>query len=75
MKMLNPSSLLKFSLVALALTSLSALADTGHHPVSVEAEIIRAVSSQADAHQQKSLAQPKHRSLLSKEIREPKSTN
>jgi|GEM_PF-4971907 len=72
--MTNPNKLLKLSLAALALTSLSALANTGNEPVNIESEFVRAISSEqvgtaAQIHQQ----QPKHRLLLNKEVREPRS--
>ncbi len=70
----NLKSMIVLSLAAFALTTVSAFASTGNEPVSVENEIVRALSSQAAANNSQGTVQqqPKHRSLLNKEIREPK---
>ncbi len=70
MKTFNVSRILMMTMAAFALTTVSAFAEPGCASVVTDQEIQRAVSSQASAEQHKQ--EPKHRSLLNKEIREPR---
>jgi hypothetical protein len=73
MTILSMKKSMMMTMAAFALTTVSAFAEPGCASVVTDQEIQRAVSSQASAEQQKQ--EPKHRSLLNKEIREPRDSN